>query len=438
MIFNTEVFKQATWLVIFSTLLLSCSYLYQQQGLSAVMLILLLTLLLVTIKLLSIHQRSRKQIEQVIRALANNDPMLGLARKDPLADKIAQVREQIQNTRLEAEVQAQYLQTLLVHIDIAILVVDSDNIIVLKNPASEKLLGRLGNNIQSLGPLTDLITTANKSHRATIPWQNGEQFDTLSVHISNCEIQGKSLKVVSIQSIYQALVAKEQQAYRRLTKVLTHEVANSITPLASLANTAINLLPEQFTFDDQEDKEDLNEALMTIANRTSQLSTFIKSFHQITALPKPMLQELDLPALIERIITLFKGQAQQQNIKLSFNHQSSCLLVADGSQLEQALINIVKNALEAVQKSEKKEITLTLYQQNNQHNQQHLLLDIEDTGPGISTHVIEQIFVPFFTTKKQGSGIGLSLSRQIMIQHGGDLKYVTKADCGACFRLVFG
>jgi len=438
MTFNIEVLKQTAWLALFSMVLLISSYLYQQQGKSAVVLILLLSLLLITVKLLSIHTRSKKQVEQVIKALANNDPMLGLPHSDPLADKITQVRDKIYKNRLEAEVQAQYFQTLLVHIDIAILVVNTDNIIVHKNPASEKLLGTLGEDINSLGQLKDLITKTSSSIRATITWQKGEQLDTLSVHISNCKIQGKSLKLVSIQSIYQALLAKEQQAYKRLTKVLTHEVANSITPLASLAHTAIDLLPEQLTFDDAEDKIDLNEALVTLASRTSQLSTFIKSFHQITALPKPNLQALELPALIEGILTLFKEQTRKVNIKLSFNHQSSCLVVADGAQLEQALINIVKNALEAVSQSEYKEITLTLFQRYNKNSAQQLLLDIEDTGSGIAPHVIEQIFVPFFTTKKQGSGIGLSLSRQIMIQHGGDLKYVDKPDCGACFRLIFG
>jgi nitrogen fixation/metabolism regulation signal transduction histidine kinase len=438
MTFNIEVLKQTTWLIIFSMVLLTGSYFYQQQGSSAVVVILLLILLLITVKLLSIHTRSKKQIEQVIKALANNDPMLGLPHSDPLATKIAQVREKIFNNRLEAEVQAQYFQTLLVHIDIAILVVNTENMIVHKNPASEKLLGSLGESANSLGQLSDLISTTNNSLRATIHWQKGEQLDTLSVHISNCKIQGKSLKLVSIQSIYQALLAKEQQAYKRLTKVLTHEVANSITPLASLAHTAIDLLPEQLTFDDPEDKTDLNEALVTLASRTSQLSTFIKSFHQITALPKPNLQKIELPSLIERILTLFKEQTRKANIKLSFNHRSSCLVVADGAQLEQALINIIKNALEAVSQSKNKEVTLTLYQQHNKNSSQHLLLDIEDTGPGIAPHVIEQIFVPFFTTKKQGSGIGLSLSRQIMIQHGGDLKYVTKPDCGACFRMIFG
>jgi C4-dicarboxylate-specific signal transduction histidine kinase len=197
-------------------------------------------------------------------------------------------------------------------------------------------------------------------------------------------------------------------------------------------------MPEQLTFDDPEDKIDLNEALVTLASRTSQLSTFINSFHQITALPKPNLQKIELPSLIEGILTLFKEQTRKANVKLSFNHQSSCLVVADGAQLEQALINMIKNAIEAVSQSECKEVTLTLYQHYHRKSAQHLLLDIEDTGPGIAPHVIEQIFVPFFTTKKQGSGISLSLSRQIMIQHGGDLKYVTKPDCGACFRLIFG
>ena len=437
MTFNIEVLKQTTWLSIFSMVLLTGSYSYQQHGVSAVTVILLLTLLLITVKLLSIHTRSKKQLELVIKALANNDPMLGLPHSDPLANKISKVRDKIFSNRLEAEVQAQYFQTLLVHIDIAILVVDIDNNIVHKNPASEKLLGTLSGNIDTLGQLKDLIKATTNNLRATIAWQKGEQVDTLSVHISNCKIQGKSLKLVSIQSIYQALLAKEQQAYKKLTKVLTHEVANSITPLASLAHTAIDLMPEQLTFDDPEDKADLNEALLTLASRTSQLSTFIKSFHQITTLPKPNLQKIELASMIERILMLFKEQSRKENIKLSFNHQSSCLVVADGAQLEQALINIIKNALEAVSQGGNKEITLTLYQQHNKNSSQHLLLDIEDTGPGIAPHVVEQIFVPFFTTKKQGSGIGLSLSRQIMIQHGGDLKYVAKPDCGACFRMIF-
>ena len=438
MTFNIEVFKQISWLVIFSLLLLGCQWLYQQQGMSAVFIILVLTLLLVTVKLLSVHQRSKQQIEQVIKALANNDPTMGLPRSAPLFDKVVQVQQQIQHSRIEAEVQAQYLQTLLVHLDISILVVDEHNKIVMKNPASEQLLGPIDEEITALGQLGELITTSDKSLRATITWQQGEHLDTLSVHISCCEIQGNALKLISIQSIYQALVAKEQQAYKRLTRVLTHEVANSITPLASLARTALDLIPEALVFDDPEDKEDLNEALQTLASRASHLNSFIKSFHQMTALPKPTLQALELSPLIERVLSLFTTQAKTQNVQLSFESQASCLLMVDGAQLEQALINIVKNALEAVQQCEQKTITLTLYQKSDHKARQQLLLDIQDSGPSIAPHVKEQIFVPFFTTKKQGSGIGLALSRQIMVQHGGDLRYVYKHDGSGCFRLEFG
>jgi two-component system nitrogen regulation sensor histidine kinase NtrY len=435
--FNRELLIQVSWLIAFSLLLLSCQFLYLQQGLSAVVNILILTTFLTAIKLLSFHQRSKNQIIQVINALANNDPTLGLTHSDPLSKKLAQLRDQIQHSRLEAEVQAQYLQTLLIHLDISILVVDDNDNILHKNPASERLLGHLTASISPLAKLGELISQTTSSKRVTLSWQHGEHSDTLSVHISCCEIQGKSLKVVSIQSIYQALIAKEQQAYKQLTRVLTHEVANSITPLASLAETAIDLLPDELVFIDSEDKDDIYEALSTLANRTSHLSAFIKSFHQITSLPKPNLIEVNLVHLVEGVLSLFKGQIKAENIKLNWSAESSSLIMADGAQLEQAIINILKNAIEALSTSELKEITVRLYQ-THQSSRQQVLLDIEDSGSGIAKHVIEQVFVPFFTTKSKGSGIGLSLSRQIMIQHGGDLNYIDKDNSGACFRLAFG
>jgi two-component system nitrogen regulation sensor histidine kinase NtrY len=437
MSFNRELLMQVSKLIVFSLLLLSCQYLYLQQGFSAVVIILMLTTFLTALKLLSFHQQSKKQIIQVINALANNDPTLGLTHSDPLAEKLAQLRDKIQDSRLEAEVQAQYFQTLLIHLDISILVVDDNDNILHKNPASERLLGHLTDKISPLAKLGELISQTNTSQRVTLSWQHGEHSDTLSVHISCCEIQGKSLKVVSIQSIYQALIAKEQQAYKQLTRVLTHEVANSITPLASLAETALDLLPEDLVFTDNEDKADLTEALSTLANRSSHLSNFIKSFHQITALPKPNLIEVNLVDLIEGVLNLFKGQIKAEDIKLNWTAQTSSLVMADGAQLEQAIINILKNAIEAISTSKQKDISITLYQ-SNQHARQQVLLDIEDSGPGIAKHVKEQVFVPFFTTKNKGSGIGLSLSRQIMIHHGGDLNYIDKDNSGACFRLAFG
>jgi len=432
-----------TWLLLYSALLVFCTYWYQEQGISAVLIATLLIVGFSLIKLIQNQKSAKKQIKQVLKALANNDPTLGLNQNSDLSQQFEQVREKVQQNRLENQVQSQYLETLMIHLDVSILVIDDNDQIVQHNPASEKLLGNINGqfaNLNELGALGAFIQTATKSCRATLPFQHDKHPDTLSVHISCCKIQGKSLKLVSLQSIYQALVTKEQQAYKRLTRVLTHEVANSITPLSSLAETATTLLPSTLEFEEQEDKDDLALALNTIASRTEHLSKFIKSFHKITALPQPQLSQINPNSLIENVMRLFQSQAKKDNIMFNLQSQSNCLLMADAAQVEQVLINLINNAFYAVNgntnkdKTSTKKVSLRLWQPSNQQ----LSLDVSDNGSGIATHIIEQIFVPFFTTKQQGSGIGLSLSKQIMLNHGGDLNYIKPSDKqGTCFRLTF-
>ncbi|MCJ8319285.1 MAG: ATP-binding protein [Colwellia sp.] len=429
------------WLLLFSTMLLLCGYLYQKQGISAVLILALLVFIYSLIKLTNIQYAATKQIEQVLKALANNDPTLGLSQQSELSRQFDQVREKIQQNRLENQMQAQYLETLMIHLDVSILVIDEDDQIVQHNPASEQLLGNINGglpNLNELGELGVFIQTANKSCRATLSLQIDDHPDTLSVHISCCKIQGKALKLVSLQSIYQALVTKEQQAYKRLTRVLTHEVANSITPLASLAETATTLVPDTLVFEEQEDKDDLILALNTIASRTEHLSKFIKSFHKITALPQPQLSQINPNSLIENVMRLFQNQAKKDNIIFNLETQSSCLLMADAAQIEQVLINLINNAFYAVNSNKSETSTPNVSLRLWQPSSQQLSLDVSDNGSGIATHIIEQIFVPFFTTKQQGSGIGLSLSKQIMLNHGGDLNYIKPSDeQGTCFRLTF-
>ncbi|NRA62011.1 MAG: HAMP domain-containing histidine kinase [Psychrobium sp.] len=177
------------------------------------------------------------------------------------------------------------------------------------------------------------------------------------MHVSSCKIDGERLKLVSLSLINQALNANEQQAYKRLTRVLTHEVANSITPLASLAQTAVTLLPDDLTFTDSEDKDDLHLALTTLSTRSQHLSEFIKSFHQISALPAPNLQQIELSSLIKRVVSLFHGQAKDDSVNLLVKVQDSCLVMADAAQIEQVIINIVNNALFALKRRDIKTST---------------------------------------------------------------------------------
>ncbi|MEI8623260.1 ATP-binding protein [Pseudoalteromonas sp. B137] len=417
------------------------SYLLQNNGLSPTsLLIILVTAALIT-HIFTLFKRQQKQAEMVLRALANGDSTLGLGQQHPMLKQFEQVKTQMQTARFNAEQQAQFLQALLIHVDLAVLVCDDNGKVIESNPAVSRLLGKSCQNLRELGAIGELILNASNNIRSTTYWQNGEQHDTLSIQLSIAEIQGKVRRVVSLQSIHNQLQLKEQQAYKRLTKVLTHEIANSITPLSSLADTCTTLLPQALCFDELEDKQDLQLALSTLASRTAHLGDFIARFRQVSNLPKPNLAPENLADMLTRIVALHQQQAREQHTHLDLSIKNQHLVMLDSSQVEQVLVNLIKNALEVLKSSQKHsaenavqpriEISLA------QNTIQQLYIEISDNGPGISEHVVDMIFVPFFTTKQQGSGIGLSLSRQIMLNHGGDLIYVQKLQ-GACFRCVFG
>lgn len=426
--------------------LTSCSallcYLFINKGFSATLLSVGLISIALIGHLFTLFTRQQKQAEMVIRALANGDSTLGLSHYHPMRKQFDQVKEQMQTARFNAEQQAQFLQALLIHVDLAVLVSDDSGQVIESNPALSKLLGKSFKHLTELGAVGELLLQADQNVRSTLHWQTGEQHDTLSIQLSIAEIQGKVRRVVSIQSIHDQLQLKEQQAYKRLTKVLTHEIANSITPLSSLAHTCTTLLPQELCFDDIEDKQDLQLALSTLASRTGHLGDFIARFRQISSLPKPNLAPYNLADILEQIVALHQQQAFSQGTTFELAIRSQQLVMLDNSQIEQVLVNLVKNALEVLAMDQQQNaqhsnktpiIQLTLAQ----NSAQQLYIEISDNGPGIAEHVIDMIFVPFFTTKQQGSGIGLSLSRQIMLNHGGDLVYVQKPT-GACFRCVFG
>ncbi|MFY8329107.1 sensor histidine kinase [Pseudoalteromonas sp. ZZD1] len=417
------------------------SYVLQTHGFSATTLLIMLVAAALIAHIFTLFKRQQKQAEMVIRALANGDSTLGLGKQHPMLKQFEQVKTQMQTARFNAEQQAQFLQALLIHVDLAVLVCDDHGKVIESNPAVSKLLGKSFQHLHELGAVGELILNAEHNIRSTAYWQNGEQHDTLSIQLSIAEIQGKVRRVVSLQSIHDQLQLKEQQAYKRLTKVLTHEIANSITPLSSLADTCSNLLPQELCFDELEDKQDLQLALSTLASRTAHLGDFIARFRQVSSLPKPNLAPENLADMLARIVALHQQQAREQHTHIELSIKNQQLVMLDSSQIEQVLVNLIKNALEVLKSGQKYstenaaqptiEISLA------QNTSQQLYIEISDNGTGISEHVVDMIFVPFFTTKQQGSGIGLSLSRQIMLNHGGDLIYVPKPQ-GACFRCVFG
>ena len=412
---------------------------------SAVWLLLLIVTVSLLASLFSLFKRQDRQIIQIIRSLANGDNTLGFSTEHPMRKHFDEVKQQMQASRIYAEQQSEFFKTLLVHVNLAVMVCDSQGKIIESNPAVARLLGESVNDIKKLNHIGIMILDTNKDLHSTVQWQNGEQQDTLTLQVSIAEIQGKERKIVTLQSIHERLLNKEQQAYKRLTCVLTHEVANTITPLASLAQTCQGLMPEKLCFSDKENKQDLHLALATLASRTDYLGEFISRFKKISSLPLPTLTPTNITPILERIGIFHQQQLAVNNISLDIKIQNQQLVMLDKGQVEQVLINLIKNAIESItvdngQQRDRdannlaqRRISLTV----GYNSAQQFYIEVADNGTGIVGHVIDMIFVPFFTTKQHGSGIGLSLSRQIMINHGGDLVYLKRPQ-GACFRCIFG
>lgn len=434
--------RHGLWLLLFSLLLTATTAASHREGMTALSLALALSTLATMSRVLFSHGHAGRQLTQALRALANMDASMKFPQDVPLQHEFNRVRERILRSRSEVRSQANFLRSLLTHLDASIIVLDDAGNIIHKNPAADRLLGPLPNNTAdpAWGTLGRLFRTVLKPARTIVKWRRGEYEDTLSVNVSFSRNETRRTKIVSIQSIRQALEAKEQSAYKQLTRVLTHEVANSIMPITSLANTAKTLLPQGLQFADEETKVDLEEALLTLSTRASHLNHFIDRFTEVSGLPPPQLQRVDLHGVTRSVLALFEHtfRADQIHVDLSAQPGADYWVMADPIQIEQALVNLVINAVDVLKSTEEKCLSVSIA--FNDYDQ--LTVDVRDSGPGIEPYVRDRIFVPFFTTKPTGSGIGLSLARQIMIGHGGDLLCIDPKIAGgdlggAHFRIVF-
>ncbi|KZN57284.1 sensor histidine kinase [Pseudoalteromonas luteoviolacea] len=406
-------------------------------GLSATTIVIAISALLLIIWLHHIFCKEKRVPMQLFRALANGDHTLGLPDSHPLRQDFRGAQAQMQAAQLAAEQQIQFINAVFSHMDLAMLICDDQGQIIEQSAAVTKQLGLKVEHLDAIAnnnpKIVEFIKNTSKNSRQTFSWQKNELHDTLYIQVSTLWIQAKLYKVITLQSIKEQLNAKEQDAYKQLTKVLTHEVANSITPLTSMAQTCIALLPDSLSFDEEEDKQDLHLALSTLASRSAHLSEFIQEFRKLSSLPAPQLATVELGELLKNIKQLFC--LQHTNVTFIIEASDNTLCVLDTNQIEQVLINLCKNAVEALEIGDQTAPKVTLKVLKNDDDK--LCVDIIDNGPGITEQAQTMMFVPFFTTKQQGSGIGLSLSRQIMLQHGGELLYLSQPQ-GACFRCVFG
>lgn len=330
------------------------------------------------------------------------------------------------------------------HIPVPLLTLHSDESVTLQNNAARRLFG--AEHVTQLKDLrrfgfsfAESVATAVPGVRQLVTFTvEGIEYK-LTLATTELIVSGESERLVSLQDIQSELDATQAQAWEDLVRVLTHEIMNSITPVTSLAKTANDVVGDlvERVHDGEsieEDLGDLQDAIGTVARRSDSLMQFVDSYRQITRLAPPEKKRIRIADLFEAAVRLAEAECPRSDVEFVIEVSPRELDVyADRDLLEPVLINLLRNAWQATASVDKARVAL-MGRLNRRHN---VVLEIADNGEGVPANVASKIFVPFFTTRESGSGVGLALARQVMIAHGGFIRVNPNDSGGATFSLTF-
>ena len=361
-----------------------------------------------------------------------------------LHDRMNQLNKIIQNVKIENERTGHFLQTVVEHVDIGLLSFDMNGHIEIYNRAAKRYL-----NLQQPQQLSSLETMNDELFKIINTIKPGQEIlhkikidnllQSILVKATELKFESNAIKLVSFQDITNELDKKELDSWQRLIRVLTHEIMNSISPITSLTGVISGYFkkkgdenPVPLENIDRQIVSKTLSGLNTIEETGKGLLDFVDKYRSLTSLPKPNLSKFTIDSLFRKCKLLMESNISN-NIKIIESvYPEDISIVADYSQVEQILINLIKNAVEALSNKKNGRIHLKAFYADD-----GTLIQVEDNGTGIPGDIIEDIFVPFYTTKENGSGIGLSLSKQIMQNHDGTISVNSVPDKGSEFTLKF-
>ena len=350
----------------------------------------------------------------------------------------------LRTSRKERDSEYQFFKNIVQHVGIGILTFKRDGSIQIINSAAKRLLRvSKAESIEDLRemsePLVEAFLKLKTGGRELVRLKSGDEVVQLSVYAIELTLRGEELKLISMSNIQSELEEKEMEAWQNLVRVLTHEIMNSVTPISSLAGIVEEDLKQKLEKGTEvnlkkEEAEDMHLSLQTISRRSEGLIRFVKEFRNLTHIPKPKLTEVGVKNLLEEMALLHKKELADHGVSISISVDPEQLTISvDKNMIEQVLINLIKNAIQAFDEQPDKRIELTGFASEKGR----AAISIKDNGQGIDAEALEKIFIPFFSTKKTGSGIGLSLSKQIMRQHEGRISVKSRLGEGTEFILRF-
>lgn len=352
------------------------------------------------------------------------------------------VNERIAAIKQESRRQEHFYLALLEHIPDGILSWDSSGVVRIVNQAAFRLLGcgplrHIDQLAPSIPDLDRLVKETEVAGSVLLKVGTAQPIRQLSVSYKRIVQKEEVISILTLKDIGRELGEKESESWEKLTHVLTHEIMNSIAPIASLSGTLLSYFEVGGQARRQEEVTDQMirrtiRGLQTVKSQSQNLIRFTDSYRRLSYLQPPARREFVLNPLIENLRLLLQADLAQRNLSMETAFSPSLIrMQADKELLSQVLLNLIKNAMQALEETGAGQIRVTAVQ-----TEERVRIDVVDNGPGIAKEMMEDIFVPFFTTKPAGSGIGLSLSRQIVRMHGGELRVTSEPFAETRFTIV--
>lgn len=450
------VFKSFRLQVIIRVLLLVASvilllFLFLKSGLTVSPLILALLIVFQVFTLIMYVEQTNKKLTGFLNSIKHADFSSSFSEKglgssfEELNQAFNQVIDEFRKYRSEKEEHLNYLLTVIQHVSIGMLAFREDGKIDQFNQAITRLFNiRYIKNVRDLDNvkpgLSEKLCGMKAGDNLLIKVFVDDELLQLAVNATQFKMRGQQFTLLSFQNIHNELEEKEIESWQKLIRVLTHEIMNSITPISSLAGTVRGMLLDESEDDtvkmhelDEEDVESVQSALSTIEKRSQGLLNFVEIYRNLTRIPKPNFRYFPVLQLFENAEQLLGVKMAENNIQFRYVISPETLMVtADPDLIDQVIINLMLNAIDAVKEQEEPKIVLAAQEVNGK-----VKIEVKDNGQGIKPDIMDKIFMPFFTSKKHGSGIGLSLSRQIMHLHKSSISVRSKLNEGTVFTLTF-